>query len=245
MKTIVLDIETIMDQPAAERCHYRNSEDFPPWPVHALACISTLTVERVDRDRLAFSIRTLSRTDMSERGMLQELEQHLSSANQVLSFNGRGFDVPVLLTRAAISGVEVPTIMQLHSRTRLNFHLDLLDVVTSNGAAPKIKLAHLCAAFEIPAKIEAGGEGVADLAAAGDYVRIGRYCETDVVATWLAAQMWQSTHAADFGRERWARLAEWVAAEQPRLEHLLPYANVPERALYAAGPMFPDDTIVV
>lgn len=228
MKTIVLDIETIPDTEAMQRIGYEPGEGFPAWPLHALACVSLLTVERQGGEGLGFRIETFSRVDMGERGIVAEVERELETAQEVITFNGRGFDVPVLLARAALTGERTPSIARLYARNRPGYHADLLDEVTANRSAPRVTLAQLCAAFAIPVKLEAAGDGVAELAAAGGWDRIARYCETDVVATWLAAQMWRLADEPGFAQERWAALGAWIAGEQPGLAHLLPYAHVPK-----------------
>lgn len=62
---------------------------------------------------------------------------------------------------------------------------------------------------------------------AGEWKRIADYCETDVVATWLAAQMWRGAQVSGQARESWEQLAAWIDSEQPRLAHLLPYTVLP------------------
>lgn len=229
MKTVVLDIETLPDTAAAERAGVDLAEGFPAWPLHALACVSLLTIERNAMERPVFGIESFSRTTMGERGIVASVERALADAREVITFNGRGFDVPVLLARAAICGEYVPTLTRLFARNRPGLHIDLLDEVTSFGSAPRIRLSHLCGAFAIPVKLEAGGADVASLAEAGEWDRIVRYCETDVVATWLAAQMWRAALWGDpeLGMESWSRLAAWIESDQPRLEHLLPYIERP------------------
>lgn len=227
-KTLTIDIETIPDQDACSAAGVDPAAGFPPWPLHEILCVSILTVERTGWNGHRFAVETLSRAALSERAIVEEVERRVEDATDVLTFNGRGFDVPVLLSRAALAGVAVPKIARLASRSHVGCHADLLDEVTAYGAARGIKLAHLCAAFRIPVKLEAAGDGVAALAAEGDLARIARYCETDVVATWLAAQMWRSNQQQDLGLENWAKLAAWVRADQPRLAHLAPYAALPE-----------------
>jgi predicted PolB exonuclease-like 3'-5' exonuclease len=228
MKTVVLDIETIPDLAACVLAGIDPREGFPPWPLHELMCVSLLTVERIGRDDLGFEVETFSRANHAERGIVAGVEHAISGANQIVTYNGRGFDIPVLLSRAVVVGEHVPTIAKACRRTHAGFHDDLIDLVSSHGAAPRPKLAHMCAALGIPAKMEAGGGGVAALAEAQDYDRIQRYCETDVVATWLLGQMWQSIDLPEFGLERWQLLANWICSNQPRLAHLLPYLEVPQ-----------------
>jgi DNA polymerase elongation subunit (family B) len=161
---------------------------------------------------------------MSERAIVAEVERRIEGARTVLTYNGRGFDIPVLLARAAATGEAVNSLIRAGSRANAGYHVDLLDEISGFGAAVRPKLIEVCAGFGIPAKLDIAGSSVAELAAAGDHARIARYCETDVVATWLAAQMWRSVHAPCSGVASWGALAAWVLADQPRLAHLLPYA---------------------
>lgn len=227
MKTVTLDIETIPNLAACAAADVDPQEGFPPWPLNELMCVSLLSVERVGFDELRFEIETFSRIDHAERGILAAVERSICDANQIVTYNGKGFDLPVLLSRAIATGEHVPTLAKAARRGHAGFHDDLIELVSFSGAAPRPKLAHVCAAAGIPVKMEASGGGVAALAAAQDYSRIQRYCETDVVATWLLSQMWHSLDLPEYGIERWDRLADWIRANQPRLAHLLPYLEVP------------------
>ena len=226
MKTLTIDIETIPDLAAHQRAGMELGSVFPPFPLHEIACVSILTAQRYDWDSWRFGIETLSREVSSERAIIAELEQILESADEVITFNGRGFDVPVLLARAAVTQQRVPNIAKLYRRNQPGFHADLLDEITGFGTAPRLKLAQLCAAFAIPAKLDVDGSEVKTLAEQGEWKRIADYCETDVVATWLAAQRWRRTQIEEVGRPRREALSVWLESEQPRLAHLLPYTAV-------------------
>lgn len=236
-KKVVLDIETIPDEGAAARAGFQDAEGFPPFPLHELACVSLLIVDQEAMAPPSFSIKTFSREQMSERGIIASVERELSNCFEVITYNGRGFDVPVLMTRVALTGENAPTIARLHTQRRYTpgIHVDLLDVVTAYGAAPKLRLHQLCSAFSIPSKLDVDGGDVATLVASGDWQKVVNYCETDVVATYLALQMWQGAERGGTERavESWALLAGWIRADQPRLDHLLPYAKPP--ALLSGG----------
>ncbi|MBN2973155.1 ribonuclease H-like domain-containing protein [Roseomonas aeriglobus] len=227
MTTIVLDIETIPDVAACQRAGVDPAEGFAVWPLQELFCVSLLTVTRDQDQKHRFDLQTYSRTTMSERAIVAEVERQLDNARTVMTFNGRAFDIPVLLARAAVTGEHVPNLLRSGSRSHAGFHVDLMDEITAGGAAVRPRLIDVCAAFRIPAKQEIAGTSVATLAALKDYGRIERYCETDVVSTWLAAQMWRSTQALGSGIEHWRELAGWIFAQQPRLAHLLPYVPAP------------------
>lgn len=226
-QTAVLDIETIADPDACARAGVDPAEGFPAWPLHQLLCVSLLSVDRDDKRRHRFTIETFSRSALSERAIVAEVERRLETARTIITYNGRGFDIPVLLARAAMTDEYVPSLLRAGNRAHAGYHADLLDEVTGNGAAVRPRLVDVCAGFGIPAKLDIAGSSVAALAAQGDYARVERYCETDVVATWLAAQMWRSVHAPGSGIEHWRELADWILTNQPRLAHLLSYASAP------------------
>jgi predicted PolB exonuclease-like 3'-5' exonuclease len=230
-KKVVMDIETILDAEAVARARFQPGETFAPFPLHQLACVSLLVVEQDAMARPLYSIHSFSREQHSERGIIASVERVLSDSFEVITSNGRGFDVPVLMTRVALTGEYAPTIARLCAENRRTpgLHVDLLDVVSGYGAAPKVSLNQLCAAFSIPCKLHVGGADVASLVAAGAWRKLSHYCETDVIATYLAAQMWRGAErgTAELTAESCTRLAHWINASQPELEHLLPYAVPP------------------
>ena len=237
MRTVVLDIETVADHDAMERCGYHEDpEIFAPWPLHRLACASTLTVARTGMSGLAFDLRSYSVGKMTERDIVANVERAIENADQVLTYNGGAFDIPVLLIRGILTGEYVPTLSRLGSRCRPGLHLDLHEQI--KGAGGGIKLAHLCAAFSIPAKIGGGGDSVAGFAADGRWVDIEHYCESDVVATWLAAQMWDSAENPGHGRERWQLLAGWLRSQPANNPTLAAFCEVPS----SPTPLWPVET---
>ncbi|MXP41882.1 hypothetical protein GRI75_09535 [Altererythrobacter soli] len=226
MRTVVLDVETIADSAAMERCGYQEEPGvFAPWPLHRLACASTLTIDRVDLNDLAFNLHSYSLLQMTERGIIASVERAVEQADQVLTYNGRAFDIPVLLARAAIAEEYVPTLARLGHQCRPGLHQDLHQQIKGSGAG--IKLAHLCAAFSIPAKSGGAGNSVASLAAEGRWRDIEHYCETDVVATWLAAQMWDSCEHPGFGRGRWELLSRWLTPHTRDNPSLAAFCELP------------------
>lgn len=179
MKTVVLDVETIADTAAMARAgHVAEEGEFAPWPLHELACASVLIVQKLGLNEPTFDLRSFSRGEMSERAIVANVERTIEDAQQIITYNGQAFDLPVLITRAILSDEPIPTLARLNDRCRPGLHYDLHQQV--KGAGGGIKLAHLCAAFGIPAKMGANGESVAGLAAAGNWTGIEHYCETDL-----------------------------------------------------------------
>lgn len=229
MKTVVLDLETIADRCAMARCGYQEEEGaFAPWPLHRIVCASTLTVCRTRTDDLSFDLRSYSLKDMSERAIAASVERAAESADRIITYNGRGFDIPVLLARAILADEHVPTLARLGHRCRPGLHHDLHEQIKGTGGG--IKLAHLCATFSIPAKIGAVGDNVAELTAKENWSAIEHYCETDVIATWLASEMWESSENPGYGRSRWTLLARWLRSRPQDNPKLAAFCEVPSRA---------------
>lgn len=226
-----MDVETVLDVDAAARAGFEDDGTFAPFPLHALACVSLLVVERDAQAKPVFSLHSFTRETLSERGIVAWVERALSDSFEVLTFNGRGFDVPVLMARAALAGEYAPTIGRLHMQRRnsAGIHVDLLEAVTAFGAAPKVSLRQLCSAFSIPCKLTADAGDVASLVAAGAWSGVANYCETDVIATYLASEIWQGAErgTSELAREAWHLLADWIGSNQPKLAHLQPYTDPP------------------
>lgn len=226
MKTVVLDVETIANPSAMSRCSYEQEAGiFAPWPLHQLACASVLTVRSSGTNNLEFDLRSFSRDMMGERGIVSSVERAVEDADQVLTYNGKAFDIPVLLARAIVTEELVPTLARLGHRCRPGLHRDLHEEVKGSGVG--ISLVHLCAAFSIPAKVQGAGDCVTKLACHNRWQDLAHYCETDVVATWLAAQMWVSSESPGLGRERWKALARWLGSRPQGNPRLKAYLDVP------------------
>lgn len=232
MKTCVIDIETMPCLPALARASVEPDGGFPPWTLHELVCVSVLSVERDANWLPEFRIETFSRETLGERGIIASLERTLEASFEVVTFNGRGFDIPVLLNRAAVAMEFAPTIAKLQAQGRYvrSVHVDLLEEITNHGAAPRVRLQDLCAGYAIPVKFDCHGSEVAQLAANGEWRRVADYCEADVVATYLALQCWRSAERGDprMILDNWSALAGWINDSGPQLAHLAPFADMPD-----------------
>ncbi|HYC35202.1 MAG TPA: 3'-5' exonuclease [Usitatibacter sp.] len=115
---------------------------------------------------------------------------------QLVSWNGSGFDLPVLHYRALVHGVPGCCywdqgdndrefkfnnyLSRFHTR-----HTDLMDVLAgfvNRAWAPLHEIAQLCG---LPGKLGMDGSQVAEAFARGEVAAIRDYCETDVANTYL------------------------------------------------------------
>jgi len=119
---------------------------------------------------------------MSEPELLRAFWALCSRAETIVSFNGRGFDVPFLVTRSLIHGIPARVDL-LSQRFSLRPHLDLFELVSQKGRGPS-KLDVVCWALGIESPKEVmDGSMVAPAYARGEIVKIAEYNAHDVRAT--------------------------------------------------------------
>jgi 3'-5' exonuclease len=119
--------------------------------------------------------------------------------DKVVTFNGRGFDVPFMYLRSALLNVPVTKRDWLGYRFSTEPHCDLADQLTfysvggRDGAARRFNLDFYCKAFGIPSPKRAGvtGMDVNDLMQEGRFREIAEYCVRDVEATVALYRIWK------------------------------------------------------
>jgi DNA polymerase elongation subunit (family B) len=117
----------------------------------------------------------------------------------VVTFNGRGFDVPFLYLRSAQLNVPITRKDWLGYRYATDPHCDLAEQLTfygvsgREGAARKFNLDFYCKAFgiESPKSHGISGADVGRLLQEGRSREIAEYCLRDVAATVKLYQVWK------------------------------------------------------
>lgn len=128
----------------------------------------------------------------TEPGILTRFWETVRHYDQVITFNGRGFDAPFLLLRSAIHKIQ-PTKELMPNRYNLS-HCDLIDVLTFYGAVRRKFSLHMwCRAFGIKSPKEEGvtGHEVPELFRKQQYLTIARYCVGDLYATKELFEYWE------------------------------------------------------
>lgn len=236
---LVFDIETVPDaelgrrlgfpgddlEVAAQMLAARQEESgssFLPLEQHRIVAISTLL--RSEDQLQVWSLGTLEspEDDIVRRffGGIDKLRPTL------VSWNGSGFDLPVLHYRMLRHGIASPTYWDTGERDRdfkwnnyLNRfhmrHVDLMDVLAAYQGRGRASLEHVSLLLGLPGKLGMGGEQVFEYWKAGRLAEIRAYCETDVLNTYLVwlrfelarGQLSASGHAGEV-----ARVRDWLAA---------------------------------
>jgi len=172
--------------------------DFLPLHQHRVVAISC--VLRTDEGLKAWS---LGKSDDPEKLVIQRFYDGLDRYTpQLVSWNGGGFDLPVLHYRSLIHGVTAAKYWDMGEDNRdfkwNNYisryhmrHLDLMDLLAMyqpRANAPLDDLAQLCG---FPGKLGMDGSQVWGAYQRGEIEAIRNYCETDVMNTYLVFMRFQ------------------------------------------------------
>lgn len=105
----------------------------------------------------------------------------------LVSYNGRGFDFPVLELNALRLGLKIPKYFEDSKnsfRHRYGRHIDLMDLLSNHGAVRRIgKLDWVLKMLGLPGKGEVSGGDVDRLWDEGKFEEIERYCIDDTMQT--------------------------------------------------------------
>lgn len=194
---ITFDIETVPDYATVARAHHIAEDnidaakailgtEFPKPMYHRIVCISALgAVYTDDKTWAVHEWASLHTGDRSEKEVIAEFLRMVDFTMPILvSFNGLGFDLPVIQARAflhRLSSFHLPRYRYFSPYSDL--HIDLCNEVGGRGR-DRLKLDEACLALDLTGKSEgvSGGQ-VADLLDAGRYDDIADYCARDVAAT--------------------------------------------------------------
>lgn len=204
------EAERLPEESARETRRAEIQRQFNLWPFTAqVVCIAMLNADTA-RGQVLFLADDFE-ADADEAGPVEFVplpdEVELLTAfwdvarhyETVVTFNGRGFDVPFIYLRSAILNVPITRKDWLGYRFQTEPHCDLAEQLTfynvsgREGAARRFNLDFYCKAFgiESPKAFGVTGMDVNDLMTQGRYREIAQYCLRDVQATVLLYQIWK------------------------------------------------------
>lgn len=216
---LVFDIETIADIDGARRIYPQLAElndadtlsaltairiseaghDFMRLPLQRIVCISALYIKDGQ-----FSLFSLTADKFSEKEILAKFFRAFNDVEklpQLISWNGSGFDIPVLIYRAMQYDLAAPWLFEEGERIKnMRFnnyvnrfqtrHLDLMDRFSQYGASRREGMDVVASLYGLPGKTDVDGSMVGALVAADDWQTLSVYCESDVMNTWLIYLRW-------------------------------------------------------
>jgi 3'-5' exonuclease len=186
-----LDDDAVAKAMFAQRRAASGSEFLPHLQqrVVAIACVL--------RSREQLSVWSLGDVHSSEQELLTRFFDGIEKYSpELVSWNGGGFDLPVLHYRALKAGVQAPRYWELGEEdgtfrynnylNRFHWrHIDLMDVLSGFQSRARASLAEVAALLGFPGKLGFSGAQVWPAYLAGELEAIRRYCETDVLNTYL------------------------------------------------------------
>ena len=236
---LAFDIETIPDCAGIRRIHdlpgdlpdqevaevafqkrrvQSGGSDFLPPHLHRVVVISC--VLRNDDGLRVFSLGEPQDTEAAAiQRFFDGMEKYVP---QLVSWNGRSFDLPVLVSRGMINAVRAACFWETGGEAKFNNyvnrfhdrHVDLMDVLSIYGGrgSPLDELARLAG---FPGKLGVGGGAVWDSYRAGRLEAIRNYCEADTLNTYLLYLRFQMMRCA-YTRERYESECQLVRSTLER-----------------------------
>lgn len=169
-----------------------SGSDFLPLHQHRIVAISVAL--RTGDD---FRIWSLGGEDADEAELVQRFFDGIERYTpDLVSWNGSGFDLPVLHYRAMKHGIASPRYWEIGDSDRefryRNYlsrfhwrHIDLMDVLAGFQVRGRASLDQTAVLLGFPGKLGMSGDKVWEIYCDGGIGKIRHYCETDVLNTWL------------------------------------------------------------
>lgn len=256
MNVLIFDIETVPDTnggaklleleglskkdiiKAMEHIQFQKSGTmFQPFHLHKIVAISVLY-----KNDEKLSLLSLGDEDSEESDLLNLFFSAIDKYQpQLVSWNGKGFDSPVIHYRALIHGVSSIKywdkgdddrefkwnnyLNRYHDR-----HLDLMDVMS--GYKKPASLTDIAQLIGAPGKFGIDGSKVTDYYLANDIKKIRDYCETDVLNTYLVFLRYQLI-SNNITRDNYKKLLEEIFSflDKSDKEHWKEFSSLCEKNL--------------
>lgn len=210
MSILVFDIETIPDIETGRKLHdlhglsdedtvaalsalrrAKVGNDFLPHYLQKIVAISLVLSQGTQ-----LKVWSLGDEQSDEKDLIQRFFSGVEKYTPTLvSWNGGGFDLPVLHYRALLHGISAPTYWENgenHQHFRWNNylnrfhyrHLDLMDVLAAYQNKAFAPLDEIASMLGFPGKMGMSGAKVWEEYHQGNLKKIRDYCETDVLNTY-------------------------------------------------------------
>ena len=256
MNVLIFDIETVPDTnggakllelkglskkdviKAMEHIQFQKSGTmFQPFHLHKIVAISVLY-----KNDEKLSLLSLGDEDSEESDLLNLFFSAIDKYQpQLVSWNGKGFDSPVIHYRALIHGVSSIKywdkgdddrefkwnnyLNRYHDR-----HLDLMDVMS--GYKKPASLTDIAQLIGAPGKFGIDGSKVTDYYLANDIKKIRDYCETDVLNTYFVFLRYQLI-SNNISKDNYKKLLEEIFSflNKSDKEHWKEFSSLCEKNL--------------
>lgn len=173
------------------------ASDFLPLHMHKVVAISAVL-----RSQQHIKVWSLGDESSGEKEIIQRFFDGIEKYTPTLvSWNGSGFDLPVLHYRSLIHGVVASRYWDVGENDREfkwnNYinrfqyrHSDLMDILAGFQGRGAIPLDQAAIMLGFPGKMGMSGGSVYESYKNGELKKIRDYCETDVLNTYLVYLRW-------------------------------------------------------
>lgn len=245
MTILVFDIETIPDVEAGRKLYQlqqlsdeevakamaalrteKTGNDFLPHYLQKIIAISVVVSQKS-----FIKVWSLGTEQSDEADLITRFFAGIDKYTpDLVSWNGCGFDLPVLHYRALLHKISAPTYWET-GETQQNFrwnnylnrfhyrHLDLMDVLASYQNKAFAPLDEIAALLGFPGKMGMNGSKVWETYLSGELAAIRNYCETDVLNTYcvfLQFELMRGMLTMDEYNESLAQVKNYLANETNR-----------------------------
>ena len=232
----LLELDGLSDEDVATAMTFKRQQavghDFLPLHQHRVVAIS-VTFRTAD----TFKVWSLGDEGSGEAELVKRFFDGVDRYTpDLISWNGGGFDLPVLHYRALKHGIQAPRYWENGESDRdfkwNNYlsryhwrHVDLMDVLANFNNRAFAKLDEIAVMLGFPGKLGMSGDKVWDKYLEGGIKEIRDYCETDVLNTWLVYLRFEfmrgNLDAKDLQREYALVRSTLAGMDQPHLTEFL------------------------
>ncbi len=232
----LLELDGLSDEDVATAMMFKRQQavghDFLPLHQHRVVAIS-VTFRTAD----TFKVWSLGDEGSGEAELVKRFFDGVDRYTpDLISWNGGGFDLPVLHYRALKHGIQAPRYWENGESDRdfkwNNYlsryhwrHVDLMDVLANFNNRAFAKLDEIAVMLGFPGKLGMSGDKVWDKYLEGGIKEIRDYCETDVLNTWLVYLRFEFMRghldAKDLQREYALVRSTLAGMDQPHLNEFL------------------------
>jgi predicted PolB exonuclease-like 3'-5' exonuclease len=190
------DLDSLSDEDVATAMMFKRQQqtgnDFLPLHQHRIVAISVAL-----RTKDTFRVWSLGEEESDEAELVQRFFAGIDRYTpDLVSWNGSGFDLPVLHYRALKHDIQAARYWESgdsdrefrfnNYQSRFHWrHVDLMDVLAGFQMRGRASLDQTAVLLGYPGKLGMSGDKVWDRYREGGIRDIRDYCETDVINTWL------------------------------------------------------------
>ena len=201
-KLVCLDIETVPDRTLIPDWDEGKCPPKPIW--HRVVAISFVEakIERgkgLGENHFVTCCRSGGKADFNEAQLLAKFWQEYFAAGvpRLVTWNGKGFDLPVLRARAMMYGISAHSWYQRGTkwdsytqRFAPDWHCDLMEQLSDYRACAAMKLDDMALALGFPGKIGGHGSEVEAMVRRGEIEQVRAYCEADCLNLFALYVRW-------------------------------------------------------